>query len=215
MSAAIPPQYVSLIGIPGAGKTTLCRSLAKALGWREFVIGDALRARAASDPNLKAILDRGELAPESIAIDLMREAAKESSGRGLVVDGFPRHRDQLLLALELFDAWSVFHLDASSSIAKSRLHQRLFCPVCNWVGTAENPLITSCPKCGSKSTRRRPEDEPLVLSKRMEEAQIRLADLLAALAKINVVRLDATKSRDEVLREALAALLSKSSAHET
>src|SRR5262245_40487750 len=102
MRPAIHPRFVSLIGLPGSGKTTLCRSLAKALGWRAFVIGDALRDRAKSDPVLQTMLDRGELAPESAAIELIREAAKDASGHGLVIDGFPRHREQVPLAIGLF-----------------------------------------------------------------------------------------------------------------
>src|SRR5207245_6115193 len=87
MHPVIPPRYVSLIGLPGSGKTTLCRSLAKALGWRAFVIGDALRARAASDATLKAMLDQRQLAPRNSANELVREAGKEGARQGLVSDG--------------------------------------------------------------------------------------------------------------------------------
>src|SRR5882672_1142909 len=120
MRPVIPPRFVSLIGLPGSGKTTLCRSLAEALGWPAFVIGDALRAQAKSDPMLQATLDRGELAPEGVAVELMREAAKEAAGRGLVIDGFPRHKDQVALAKELFNPWVVLHLSMPLSLAERR-----------------------------------------------------------------------------------------------
>lgn len=40
-------QTAFLVGLPGAGKTTLSRALAQRLGWRCFVLGDALRDCAA------------------------------------------------------------------------------------------------------------------------------------------------------------------------
>ena len=51
-----------LIGLPGAGKTTLSRALTQRLGWRCFVLGDALRERAQRDPRLQATLAAGDLA---------------------------------------------------------------------------------------------------------------------------------------------------------
>jgi adenylate kinase family enzyme len=206
MRPVIPPRFVSLIGLPGSGKTTLCRSLAEALGWHAFIIGDALRAEAGSDPGLQRMLDRGELAPENLAVELMKDAARATAGQGLVIDGFPRHHDQVKLAKDLFDPWTILFLAVPAWVASSRLRDRLYCPSCTWVGSATaDPFPPNCPQCGKPGLRPRPEDKPEVLSRRIKEAEVRLNHLLSNLGN-SVFRLDATKSRDEILEIAIAAL---------
>lgn len=206
MRPLIPSRFVSLIGLPGSGKTTLCRSLAEALGWEAFVIGDALRARAKSDHSLKEMLDHGELAPESVAIELMREAAKDAAARGLIIDGFPRHKDQVALAKELFNPWVVLHLSIPVSAAESRLRERKYCSVCNWAGPITNQNSNArCPQCGSTALRVRPEDSPGVLSRRLSEAKMRLDELLNLLER-NTIRIDAIEPRDAVVEKALVAV---------
>jgi adenylate kinase family enzyme len=211
MRPVIPPRFVSLIGLPGSGKTTLCRSLAQALGWHAFVIGDALRARAASDPALQQMLDHGELAPEDIAVQLMREAARRAAGKGFLVDGFPRHRNQVDLAKEVFSPWTILYLKMPSSVAELRLGRRLFCLSCNWVGTNENLLSGACPQCGDPNMKHRPEDEPQIVSKRIKEAEARLTDLITVLPADKLISVDATKSPDHVHCQAAAALAVNSS----
>ena len=206
MHSVISPQFVSLIGLPGSGKTTLCRSLAKALGWPAFVIGDALRARAATDPSLREVLDRGELAPEGIAIELMREAAQAAAGKGLLIDGFPRHSEQIGVAQDLFSPWMLLYLRVPPSIAVSRLAGRLFCSRCNWVCPSPSAPVTICPQCGSSGLKARPEDHPSILCKRVAEADRRLADLLSDLRSRKLVELEANESLDAVLRNAITAI---------
>jgi adenylate kinase family enzyme len=202
MEPAIPPRYVSLIGLPGSGKTTLCRSLAKALGWQAFVIGDALRARAATDPALQTMLDGGQLAPENVAIEMMMDAAKQAAGRGLIVDGFPRHRDQLNLAKELFDPWIALYLRVPRTVAESRLRNRVSCSECKWVGTLTIPEA-KCPQCGNGVVCSRPEDQPPLLYKRSEEAEDRLAGLLDLLGDKHITQINASEPADHVLQAAL------------
>jgi uncharacterized protein YprB with RNaseH-like and TPR domain/predicted nuclease with RNAse H fold/adenylate kinase family enzyme len=203
--AGITPLTVSLVGLPGAGKTTLCRSLAQRLGWRSFLLGEALRARAANDPELKRILDRGDLAPEPVAIGLVQEAACDAAGRGLIVDGFPRHPAQVELALKWFHPWVVLHLDIDIPTAARRIAGRLACPACGWVGV-HSPADRSCPTCGTKALQSRPEDEPGVVTERLTQAASRLDALLQHLRGVRLIRLDASHPAEEVQEGAIAQL---------
>ena len=80
-TAAARRRTAFLIGLPGAGKTTLSRALTQRLGWRCFVLGDALRERAQRDPRLQATLADGDLAPEPLIRDLVSEAAALARNR--------------------------------------------------------------------------------------------------------------------------------------
>jgi adenylate kinase family enzyme len=185
------------------------------LNWSTFIIGDALRAKAALDPALREMLDRGELAPERTAVELMTEAARAAAGKGLVIDGFPRHREQVTLAQKLFAPWAILYLRVPVQLVESRLAARFLCPSCKWVGSALDHSSRICPRCGNQEVVSRPEDEPAILSKRINEAEVRLAGLLDALCPEQVLTLDASSSRDALVEQAVARLAEYSLAQET
>jgi adenylate kinase len=88
-----------LIGAPGAGKGTQAELLAKRFGITHISSGDLLRQhvkdRTAIGQTIKSYLDRGDLVPDSVVMDMLRKpvvAAAEAGG--YVLDGFPRTVDQ-------------------------------------------------------------------------------------------------------------------------
>lgn len=195
------PLTISLIGLPGSGKTTLCRALAEWLGYPAFVLGDALRARAAGDSELRDLLARGELAPESVAIDLLRQAAVASAETGLVLDGFPRHVEQVTIGESLFKQWLVLWLEVDLNTATSRLAVRSNCGRCGYHRQTAHEV--SCPQCGAESWVKRGEDSTAdVLSSRLAASQRMLVDLHERLHTVSVRKLDATRSKERVLEQA-------------
>ncbi len=88
-------RIVVLLGAPGVGKGTQGVRLAAELGWAHVSTGDLLRAarRHGTPLGLEAqkYMDAGELVPDGVMIDLVREhLADLGPGRGVVFDGFPR-----------------------------------------------------------------------------------------------------------------------------
>ncbi|HEY3714243.1 MAG TPA: nucleoside monophosphate kinase [Jatrophihabitantaceae bacterium] len=86
---------ILLIGPPGSGKGTQGTRVADALGLEHIAVGDVLRAEvAAGTPlgdQLRQHLDRGELAPDELVLQLVVPRALAASVRnGYVLDGFPR-----------------------------------------------------------------------------------------------------------------------------
>ena len=88
-------RIVILLGAPGAGKGTQGIRLGEELGWAHVSTGDLLRAalRRGTPLGIRArkYMDAGELVPDGVMIDLVREhlAALEPD-KGVVFDGFPR-----------------------------------------------------------------------------------------------------------------------------
>ena len=88
-------EVVVLLGSPGVGKGTQGVRLGRDLGWAHVSTGDLLRAAleegTALGTEAAGYMDAGELVPDDVIVDLVREhLAAMPSGRGVVFDGFPR-----------------------------------------------------------------------------------------------------------------------------
>ncbi|MDE2783272.1 MAG: adenylate kinase [Gemmatimonadota bacterium] len=88
-------MIVVLLGSPGVGKGTQGVRLSRTLGWAHVSTGDLLRAalRQGTALGLEAreYMDAGELVPDEVIVDLVREhLAGLDPGRGVIFDGFPR-----------------------------------------------------------------------------------------------------------------------------
>lgn len=84
-----------LLGPPGAGKGTQAKRLVDEHGIPQISTGDMLREAIASGSELGLrvgpILDAGELVPDALMVELIRERlARPDTGGGFVLDGFPR-----------------------------------------------------------------------------------------------------------------------------
>ena len=91
------PYRLVLLGPPGVGKGTQAELLCEALGACHLSTGDVFRAAACQgtpSPALRAAVDamrRGELVPDAVVIELVRERAGCLRCRGgFLLDGFPR-----------------------------------------------------------------------------------------------------------------------------
>ena len=92
-------NVVVLLGAPGAGKGTQAQVLSQRLGLAHVATGDLFRAAVAEGTPLgrtaKGYMDRGELVPDSVTIDMLFERlAKPDAAKGILLDGFPRNTAQ-------------------------------------------------------------------------------------------------------------------------
>ncbi len=91
---------VLMLAAPGAGKGTQGGLIAEHFGVPHIATGDLLRGHVSGETELgrqvKGFLDKGELVPDGIVLDMVRgalQAAKSDSG-GYVLDGLPRTMEQ-------------------------------------------------------------------------------------------------------------------------
>lgn len=89
-----------IIGPPGAGKGTQAVRIAERLSIPAISTGDIFRANIKEQTPLgqqvSAILDRGELVPDSLTNDLVADRLQqEDAKRGYLLDGYPRTAGQV------------------------------------------------------------------------------------------------------------------------
>ena len=83
------------LGPPGAGKGTQAKQVATKLEIPHISTGDMLREsirkRQAIGLKAREFMDRGELVPDNVMLNIVDERIKESDcGGGFLLDGFPR-----------------------------------------------------------------------------------------------------------------------------
>ena len=123
-----------LIGAPGAGKGTQAGRLAARFGITHISSGDLLRQhvhdRTPLGQAIKSYVDRGDLVPDSLVMDMLRKpvvAAAEAGG--YVLDGFPRTVEQAETAFAVAqplgaEVQAAIHLDVPDAELVRRLLAR-------------------------------------------------------------------------------------------
>jgi adenylate kinase len=123
-----------LIGPPGSGKGTQGVRLAERFGVEHIAAGDLLRHEVETQTPLGQqvadYLDRGELVPDQLIIDLvMPKLLAAAAANGYVLDGFPRSVGQAVEARRLAEradsaATAAVFLDAPEDELADRLLKR-------------------------------------------------------------------------------------------
>lgn len=86
---------IVLFGAPGCGKGTQSELLEKRFALRHISTGNVIRQQIAAKSELglqmQACIERGELAPDQLVIDMIADyVANHNEGAGVIFDGFPR-----------------------------------------------------------------------------------------------------------------------------
>ncbi len=124
---------VLLVAPPGAGKGTQGERIAARFDVPHLATGDLLRDHVDRGTDLgrsvQQLLARGELVPDEVVLDMVRQALEQLRGGGYVLDGVPRTMPQaralFALATELgMTADVVLHLDVDDAELVRRLLAR-------------------------------------------------------------------------------------------
>ncbi len=86
---------IIMLGAPGAGKGTQAKMIASKYAIPHISTGDIFRANIKNGTELgakaKQYMDKGELVPDELVVDLIMDRFKEDDAKnGYVLDGFPR-----------------------------------------------------------------------------------------------------------------------------
>jgi adenylate kinase len=167
-------QFV-LFGPPGAGKGTQAKLLSEKFGIPQISTGDILRNAVKNETELgkkvKAILDKGELVPDEVIVELVEERLKEADAqKGFILDGFPRTLFQAealdeMLAKNNRDHLLVIRIKVSEEEIVKRLTSRRICEKCGFTYNLiynPPPADGKCEKCGGKIIQRSDDTEETI-----------------------------------------------------
>ncbi len=122
------------LGAPGAGKGTQAKILADSQSIPHISTGDIFRAAVKNQTPLgvkaKGYMDAGDLVPDSLVIDLIRDRLQESdAASGWILDGFPRTEPQAGFLEELLKEINqscdrAINLDVEDEVVVKRLVER-------------------------------------------------------------------------------------------
>lgn len=208
-------MVVVLLGPPGVGKGTQAVRLAEELGAAHVSTGDLLRAARREGTELgrtaQGYMDRGELVPDGVILDLVREHLDGiDDDRDVLFDGFPRTEDQAtgldgLLADVGRSVDLVVLFEAPDEVLVKRLSGRRSCPE---DGSVYNVFFSPperegvCDSCGSELVHRE-DDRPETVKRRLQVYQEETAPLVAFYQEHEapLTRIAADRDVDEVFAD--------------
>jgi adenylate kinase len=207
------------MGPPGAGKGTQAKLLREHFRISHISTGDMIRERiAAGTPTgckAKPYVERGELVPDAIMVEMVSERLAESDcGAGFLLDGFPRTSAQAAtldasLAVMAKQLDAVVLLTADDDEVVRRLSGRWTCGnvTCGAIFRSESlPPNRRCDRCDALLVQR-PDDQPDTIRRRLGVYHKQTAEVAPYYESKGILReVSGTGAVDEVHKRVLKAL---------
>jgi adenylate kinase len=215
-------MQILFLGPPGAGKGTQCQRLSGQLKLPHLSSGDLLREAVkmgtAAGSRAKQFMDKGELVPDEVLINMFRDKLTEAGcHQGFILDGFPRNvaqaeaLDKLLAELNK-NLNIVVNLQVSEKLLTDRIVGRRTCAnkACNAVYHVKHKAPKAenvCDKCSGPLTQRSDDTEALVAA-RLKTYHEQTAPLIRYYTARKLLRtLNGDGSEDQIFRDLLKAVL--------
>lgn len=180
-----------MLGAPGVGKGTQGKLLSTHYSIPNISTGDILRKAIEKGSELgtkaKSFMDKGELVPDAIMIDLIKERLQEDDcKRGFILDGFPRTVQQAMALDEYLKQINqvidfIIALDLADAKIVERLTSRRVCRNCGKdynIISNPPPDDNRCTACSGEIIQRSDDTEQTV-TKRLKVYQEKTKPLRA------------------------------------
>ncbi|MEM3725471.1 MAG: nucleoside monophosphate kinase [Candidatus Bathyarchaeia archaeon] len=163
-----------IFGAPGSGKGTYASRLQSQLGLDVIATGDIFRQIMKEDTPLgrkvKGFVEKGLLVPDDVVIEVLKQSLAKTSGKGFILDGYPRTIEQAKALEKIAKIDVIIHLIVPEWIIIERLSTRRICKNCGQVYNIRylKPKVDMiCDKCGGQLYQRS-DDTPEVIKERIQ-----------------------------------------------
>lgn len=171
-------MIIVLMGAPGAGKGTQADLLSERVGYRKISTGDALRkhVKLGTPVGKQAgeIMARGELVPDNVLLQVLKEELGSNPKEIVILDGYPRNLAQAETLKQVVESvhpvLCCAHLDVGREDIIARLSGRRTCSGCgaSFHISANPPKKQGvCDKCGAALIQR-PDDDAKSIAVRLD-----------------------------------------------
>lgn len=210
---------IIMLGAPGAGKGTQAKRIAEKYSIPHISTGDIFRANIKNGTELgnkaKTYMDKGELVPDSLVVDLVIDRFKEADcANGYVLDGFPRTIPQAEALDEALKAIGekvdyAINVEVPDENIINRMSGRRACVGCGATYHIKfNPTKVEnvCDACGQNLILR-DDDKPETVKNRLEVYHNQTQPLIDYYSKQGIMKeVDGTVAMDDVFA-AITAIL--------
>ena len=208
------------LGPPGAGKGTQATGVSTKLNVPHISTGDMFRSAIKNETKTgleaKSYMDKGQLVPDSVVIDMVRERlAMSDCENGYLLDGFPRTVEQAEALETISSPDAVVNIAVADEKLLDRLTGRRVCGKCQ--GTFHISKIADehvCPVCGGQMIQR-DDDKPATISNRLKVYEEQTSPLIGYYSALGKLRrfdcaalpvIDGVNRPEDVFKAILASL---------
>lgn len=161
-----------LLGPPGSGKGTHAMWMCGEYKIPHISTGAMLREEERRNPHLyeevRHYIDRGELVPDELIFEILKERLAESDCRdGYILDGFPRTLKQAEMLEALGGVDLAVMIDTVPELIMERVRGRRVCPRCGKGYHISQIPGGKCTDCGAEVTIRS-DDKPETIRNRFD-----------------------------------------------
>jgi adenylate kinase len=202
-----------LVGPPGAGKGTQASLLAEHYKIPHISTGDIFRANLKSGTALglqaKGFMDKGELVPDSVTNEMVKDRLSNASG--FLLDGFPRNVAQAeVLQGFLNEKGAPLNAAVEFQINNDEIIKRLSSRrTCRGCGKVFPGQVSKCDSCGGEIYQR-DDDKESVIARRLEVYGEQTAPIIDYYRKAGLlVAISATGEVSAITKDVIDALSKK------
>ena len=207
-----------IFGAPGSGKGTQSALLVEKNNYKQISSGDLFRNAIKNQTPLglkaKEYMDKGNLVPDELTINLIKEVLGENKDKKFILDGFPRTIKQaealndLLRELDRVVGIALF-LEVPKEKLKGRLIGRRVCKNCGatyHVDSYPPKHAGKCDNCGGELIQRA-DDKEDVIEQRLDVYEANTAPLKDFYKRMGIFKsIDGLGTQDEIYKRIIEVL---------
>lgn len=165
---------IVLLGSPGVGKGTYASMIKEKYDLAHISTGDLFREAIKKSTDLgkkaKEYIDRGNLVPDELTIELLKKRLEQKDAKNFLLDGFPRTINQAEALEKITKIDLVLNFYASEKVILQRLGGRRICKKCGAIFHLKNRIpkkLGICDECDGELYQRA-DEMPDIIRERLE-----------------------------------------------